>query len=104
VTSAAPVPALDVTVILMRCGLRVSDALRLPADCVITDPDGAPYLHYFNHKMKREALVPIDEELRALLGEQRQRNTERWLTGTSGLFPRPPRTSRETTPLPLEIG
>ena len=52
-----------VTVILMRCGLRVSDALRLPCDCVVTDADAAPYLRYFNHKMKRDALVPIDEEL-----------------------------------------
>lgn len=78
-----------ITVILMRCGLRVSDALQLPADCVVTDTDGAPYLRYFNHKMKREALVPIDEELRDLLDQQRQRNTERWTTATPGLFPRP---------------
>jgi hypothetical protein len=46
-----------VTVILIRCGLRVSDALRLPTECVVTDTDGAPYLKYFNHKMKRDALV-----------------------------------------------
>ena len=50
----------------MRCGLRVTDAPRLPSDCVITDADGAPYLRYFNHKMKREALVPIDEQLRGM--------------------------------------
>ena len=51
------------TLILIRCGLRVSDALRLPFDCVVTDDAGAPYLRYFNHKMKREALVPVDDEL-----------------------------------------
>lgn len=51
-----------VTVILIRCGLRVSDALRLPHDCVVLDADQAPYVRYFNHKMKREALVPIDED------------------------------------------
>jgi integrase len=78
-----------ISIILMRCGLRISDALRLPADCVVTDADGAPYLKYFNHKMKREALVPIDEEVRGLLGQQRQRNLERWPAGTPGLFPRP---------------
>jgi integrase len=78
-----------ITIILMRCGLRVSDALRLPSDCVVTDADAAPYLRYFNHKMKREALVPIDEELRDLLDQQRQRNTDRWPEGTLGLFPRP---------------
>jgi integrase len=78
-----------ITVILMRCGLRVTDALRLASDCVVTDADGAPYLRYVNHKMKRDALVPIDEQLRGMLGEQVRRNTERWPVGTPGLFPRP---------------
>ena len=49
-----------VTVILMRCGLRVTDALGLPGDCIVRDVNGAPYLRYYNHKMKREALVPVD--------------------------------------------
>lgn len=31
-----------VTVILMRCGLRVTDALTLPRDCVVADAEGAP--------------------------------------------------------------
>lgn len=43
---------------LMRCGLRVGDALRLSLDCLVHDADAAPYLRYFSHKMKREALVP----------------------------------------------
>ena len=47
----------------MRCGLRVGDAAKVAFDCVVRDGDGAPYLRYFNHKMKREALVPIDEEV-----------------------------------------
>ena len=55
------------TLILIRCGLRVSDALRLPFDCVTADDAGAPYLRYFNHKMKREALVPLDDELLDLI-------------------------------------
>lgn len=76
------------TLILMNCGLRVTDAARLPIDCVITDSDGAPYLKYFNHKMKREALVPIDEQIRRLIGDQRQGATTRW-PHTRLLFPRP---------------
>jgi integrase len=88
-----------VSVILMRCGLRVSDALRLPSDCVVTDTDGAPYLRYFNHKMKRDALVPIDEELRDLLDQQRQRNTDRWPEGALGLFPRPTKNLDGTAPI-----
>ena len=75
--------------ILMRCGLRVTDALRLRTDCLVTDAEGAPYLRYVNHKMKRDALVPIDEQLRDLIAEHRQHTTERWPAGTPGLFPRP---------------
>jgi integrase len=73
-----------VTVILIRCGLRVSDALRLRHDCIVLDADGAPYLRYLNHKMKREALVPIDEELREAITEQQARAGQ-----APVLFPRP---------------
>jgi Phage integrase family len=73
-----------VTLILIRCGLRVNDALRLLPDCVITDHEGAPYLRYLNHKMKREALVPIDEELQALIATQRDQ-----AASMTFLFPRP---------------
>jgi integrase len=76
------------TVILIRCGLRVSDALRLPFDCTVTDDSGAPYLRYFNHKMKREALVPIDDELLELIRGQQQRVLDRYPAGIV-LFPRP---------------
>jgi integrase len=73
-----------VTMVLVRCGLRVNDALRLKADCVITDAEGAPYLRYVNHKMKREALVPIDEEICAeVTGQQERAGLSPWL------FPRP---------------
>jgi site-specific recombinase XerD len=62
-----------ITLILMRCGLRITDTVRLPRDCVVRDADGAPYLRYFNHKMDREALVPIDEELEHAIADQRHR-------------------------------
>jgi integrase len=78
-----------ITVILIRCGLRISSATTLPWDCVVTDPGGAPYLRYYNTKMKREALVPIDEELQALIGRQHDRVRRRWPAGTPVLFPRP---------------
>ncbi len=78
-----------ITIILMRCGLRITDALRLPSDCVVTDTEGAPYLRYLNHKMKRDALVPIDEQVRELITQQRNRTAGRWPAGTPGLFPRP---------------
>jgi site-specific recombinase XerD len=78
-----------ITLILMRCGLRISDALKLPFACVITDSDGAPYLRYSNHKIKREALVPIDDELQAEISRQQQRVLQRWPDGAPALLPRP---------------
>jgi len=78
-----------VTLILIRCGLRISDALRVERECVVADADQAPYLRYFNHKMKREALVPIDEELHQLIGGQQRDILARWPSGPPWLFPRP---------------
>jgi integrase len=77
-----------ITLILIRCGLRISSAVGLPFDCTVTDADGAPYLLYYNTKMKREALVPIDDEILALIGEQKQRALQRFPDGTPVLFPR----------------
>jgi integrase len=77
-----------VTLILIRCGLRISDALKLPFDCTVADDSGAPYLRYFNHKMKREALVPLDDGLQALIRDQQQRVLGRFPSGIV-LFPRP---------------
>lgn len=76
-----------VTTILMRCGLRISDVLRLPFDCVVHDADRAPYLRYTNNKMRREALVPIDEELLAAIDTQQRRVLERLPDGAPVLFP-----------------
>jgi integrase len=78
-----------ITLILMRCGLRVSDATKLPYDCLVSDADGAPYLRYLNHKMRREALVPIDDELHALIADQQRRLLDTWPDGVAVLFPRP---------------
>lgn len=58
--------------VLIRCGLRTSDALGLRVDCLLRDSDGHAYLQYLNHKMKRTAFVPIDDDLAARLGQQRQ--------------------------------
>jgi integrase len=81
------------TLILIRAGLRVTDALSLPRDCLVTDADGAPYLRYHNHKMKRQALVPIDEQLHALIAEQQVRVGE-----APVLFPRATKNPDGRTP------
>lgn len=71
----------------MRCGLRIGDATRITLDCVVRDGDGAPYLRYTNRKMKREALVPIDEEVEQAITEQQQRICSVGLTQAHGCFP-----------------
>lgn len=77
-----------ITLILIRCGLRVGDATSLPHDCLVTDVQSASYLRYVNHKMNREALVPLDEELRALILAQQARVAAE-ATTPQVLFPRP---------------
>jgi integrase len=77
-----------ITLILMAAGLRISSAVGLPFNCIVTDADGAPYLRYINTKMKREALVPIDEELHREIVQQQQRTLARFPSGTPVLFPR----------------
>jgi integrase len=78
-----------ITIILIRCGLRLGDALALPRDCLARDGDGAAYLRYFNHKMKREALVPLDEEAEAWIAAQQQHVAAAWPGGSCPhLFPR----------------
>lgn len=62
-----------VTLILIQCGLRATDACTLSFDCLLHDGQDAPYLRYFNNKMRREATVPIDADLEAEIRAQQQR-------------------------------
>jgi integrase len=57
-------------VILIETGLRSIDALRLPFDPITTDAAGAPYLVYTNHKLGREAVIPISQRLLAQIRRQ----------------------------------
>lgn len=75
------------TLVLIRCGLRASDACTLAFDCLVHDGQGAPYLRYLNHKMRREAAVPIDDELEAEIRSQQQRVAARWPDPHPHLFP-----------------
>ena len=62
-----------ITVILVRCGLPISSARTLAFDCLLHDAQGAPYRRYVNTKMRREAAVPIDEELETEIRSQQCR-------------------------------
>jgi integrase len=92
-----------VTMLLISCGLRVGDATRLPFDCVIRTADGAPYLRYINHKLQREALVPIDDDLEHQLQDQQRRVLARWPAGAPVLFPQPTRNPDGHKPLSTTV-
>jgi hypothetical protein len=49
--------------------VRISDTVALTQDCISRDRDGTRCLRYLNHRMKREALVPMDEELERAIAE-----------------------------------
>jgi hypothetical protein len=73
--------------ILIRTGLRIGDATRLALDCQVRNPQGAVYLRYRNHKMRRDAVVPIDDELTTMIEAQQTRIRQRFPT-TKVLLPR----------------
>ncbi len=76
--------------ILMGTGLRVGDGCKLALDCLVHDGHGAPYLQYTNHKMRREAFVPIDTDLADAIAAQ-QRAVLAELASATYLLPRPTR-------------
>jgi len=60
-----------ITVLLIRAGIRIGSAVTLPLDCLVYDGE-APYLRYLNHKMQREAFVPIGPDTAELVKAQQQ--------------------------------
>jgi integrase len=89
-----------VTVIMIRAGLRIGDATRLALDCLVRDVGAASYLRYVNHKMRREALVPVDEELAEQIRAQQQRVRSRYPAGAPVLFPKHSANPDGSQPLP----
>jgi hypothetical protein len=82
-----------ITLILIHCGLRIGDACKLPADCVVHDRDGRPYLCYYNHKMKREALVPTTRKSSARSASSSSGHGNAGPAAPPCCSPGPPRTS-----------
>jgi hypothetical protein len=86
-------------VILIETGLRSIDALRLRFDPITVDTAGAPYLIYTNHKLAREAVIPISQRLleqirrqqadvaRRYKGEQRHYLLTRLRSNPDGTLP-----------------
>lgn len=73
--------------LMIRCGLRAVDAVGLDIDCLMQDDESNPYLHYLNHKMKREAYLPIDDELARRVREHQHAARAEFPGTATKLFP-----------------
>src|SRR4029079_16564089 len=68
-------------------------------DCLVRDPQGAVYLRYRNHKMRRDAVVPIDDALATMIEAQQARTRQRFPT-TGVLLPRSSANPDGVLPIP----
>lgn len=85
------------TELMLGTGLRVGDACALGFDPLVFDADGHPYIHYWNHKMRCEAFVPIERALLAAIRDQQQRTAKRYPDQHAALLAAPaPRTLPHT--------
>ncbi|WP_228122218.1 tyrosine-type recombinase/integrase [Saccharothrix syringae] len=91
--------------IVMACGLRSKDAIRLPFDCVVRDDARAPYLAWVNHKGQgRVAFFPIVDKLVTLIHAQQDRVRARFPAGCELLFPAGPTTPTAANRCPAAPG
>ncbi|MBM0229502.1 MULTISPECIES: tyrosine-type recombinase/integrase [Micromonospora] len=81
------------TELMLATGLRVGDACALGYDPIVRDRDDNPYVRYWNHKMRREAYVPISAATLDKIREQQARVREQYPAETAAYLSQPaPRT------------
>ena len=73
--------------LLIKTGLRTVDATRLAFDPIVTDAAGAPVLLYYNHKLKRDAALLIDDVLLTVIRAQQDALAARYPDGCPWLLP-----------------
>ena len=79
-----------IVLVLATTGLRVSSVATLARDALEIGSDRHPYLRYRNHKLRREAMLPIGPTLVDQLARQQQHLTASYgLAGTGWLLPSP---------------
>lgn len=76
-------------VLLIETGLRSVDARELRFDPITVDEAGAPYLRFVNHKLSREAIIPISERLLAQIRRQQRHLRDRYGAASPLLLPAP---------------
>jgi integrase/recombinase XerD len=63
--------------ILEECGMRISELLQLPLDCLTQDARGVYFLRYMQGKVKRENTIPISLEIARIVQEQQAEGRSR---------------------------
>jgi integrase len=80
----------NLLVLIIETGLRANDACHLEFNPLIDDSVGWPCLHFFNHKMKAEQLVPLSARAAETIHAQQAHLQDRWPAGPPPrLFPSP---------------
>ena len=65
-------PWMQMVLILQECGMRISELLQLPLNCLTQDTRGTFYLQFLQGKMKREHTIPVSQEIARVVQEQQQ--------------------------------
>lgn len=66
-----PESVMRMTLVIMECGMRISELLHLKQDCLLQDKAGDWFLRYYQFKMKKEITVPVSREIVLVIQEQR---------------------------------
>jgi integrase/recombinase XerD len=84
-----PTTELRMVVILLECGLRISELCTLPLDCLICDDRNDWYLRSYQGKSKREHIIPlVSMVVIGTIQAQQQEVRAQWGERSPYLFPR----------------
>lgn len=75
--------------ILQECGMRISEVCTMPFNCLIEGANNNFLLKFYLHKMKKEHVIPISDNLASVIKIQQQYVISEWGQGFPHLFPTP---------------
>ena len=85
-----PTATSRMVVILLECGLRISELCTLPLDCLVCDDRHDWYLRFYQGKSKREHIIPlVNMVVIGTIQAQQEAVREQWGEQSPYLFPSP---------------
>src|SRR5579871_251484 len=83
-----PTTTLRMVVILLECGMRISELCALPLDCLKVDDKHEWYLYLYQFKLDQELVIPLVEpEVVATIQAQQEEIKQRYGSTCPYLFP-----------------